>query len=192
LRGQQSGEQGTNNHQRTQSAQSQPQQLPQPQSFPNGLAQPAAQVNTISPSFNNQAQVQQNQQLFQQQQQQQFNNQQRPPGQGQGQYMLTPEQTQIFRHLAAQHNLPLESNFDPFNLDENKYRQIMGLVTSATQKAVQNQNRPQAQQAQVGQGQGMQGMVDPQLDMMNYQQQQQFGQQGQGGFQGINMGGQYQ
>jgi len=108
--------------------------------------------------------------------------------------MLTPEQTQIFRHLAAQHNLPLESNFDPFNLDENKYRQIMGLVTSATQKAVQNQNqnRPQAQQAQAGQAQGMQGIVDPQLDMMNYQQpQQQFGQQGQGGFQGMNMG-QYQ
>jgi hypothetical protein len=103
--------------------------------------------------------------------------------------MLTPEQTQIFRHLAAQHNLPLESNFDPFNLDENKYRQIMGLVTSATQKAVQNQNRPQAQAQQA---QGMQGMVDPHLDMMNYQQQQQFGQQGQSGFQGINMGGQYQ
>ena len=107
--------------------------------------------------------------------------------------MLTPEQTQIFRHLAAQHNLPLESNFDPFNLDENKYRQIMGLVTSATQKAAQNQNRQQVQQPQAGQVQGMQGM-DSQMDMMNYQQQQQqqFGQQGQGGFQGINMGGQYQ
>jgi hypothetical protein len=45
-----------------------------------------------------------------------------------------------------------------------------------------------------GQGQaGMQGVVEPSLDMMNYQQQQQqFGQQGQGGFQGVNMGGQYQ
>lgn len=108
--------------------------------------------------------------------------------------MLTPEQTQIFRHLAAQHKLPLDGNFDPFNLDENKYRQIMGLVNSATQKATQGQNRTQ-QQAVSQQQVQMQGMADPQLDMMNFQQQSQqpqFGQQGQGGFQGMNMGGQYQ
>jgi hypothetical protein len=157
-------------------------------------------MNSISPSFNQaqnqgqgqvqaQAQVQQNQQLFQQQQQQQYNQQQQRPAiqsQGQQQYMLTPEQTQIFRHLAAQHSLPLENNFDPFNLDEGKYRQIMGLVNNYTQNAAKS--RPQPPQGQI-QGMGM----DPQLDMMNYQQQQQFGgQQGQVGFQGMNMGGQYQ
>jgi len=195
------------NHQRTQSSQSQtqsqsnPQQQIQTQIFQqNGLAQPPAQINSISPSFNNngnQAQLQQNQQMFQQQQQQQYNQQARPPGQQQ--YMLTPEQTQIFRHLAAQHNLPLENNFDPFNLDEGKYRQIMGLVNSASNKmaqvrpqsAQQGQTQPGMQgQSGVGQGMGM----DSQLDMMNYQQQQQQfgGQQGQGGFQGMNMGGQYQ
>jgi hypothetical protein len=94
--------------------------------------------------------------------------------------MLTPEQNQMFRQLVTQYNLNADLNFDPFNLDEGKYRQIMTLVNSA------NEQRLAKQQQQLQQQMGSDG----QLGMMQQQQQQQFG--GQNGFQGMNMGGQGQ
>jgi hypothetical protein len=65
----------------------------------------------------------------------------------------------------------------------------MSLVNSATEKRAQQQQQQQQHQQQ----QQQQMSLDPQLDMMqmgNYQQQQAFGQNGQNGFQGINMSGQ--